>query len=184
MDEISAFPERPRDDCLDAMRYAFTHIHQAFIISPSLTAMLPPTDFGIIDGTQTIEAPKEEKMNELMTALEAMITRIVQAELAKVPAAEAAPSFRDQFKAYADNNAPEFAALISQGALDMPWFDDAIKAEVVESVASVVGHTFADKAAFEVAVSDVVRNRNDVANWVHDKAVDAVSDMSFTVRVA
>ena len=120
-------------------------------------------------------------MNELMTALEAMITRIVQAELAKIPAPEPL-NFDKVFEKFVDDNTPKFAAIVSQGALDQPWFDDAIRAEVVEAVASVAGRTFADKAAFEVAVSDIVRNRSDVADWVHDKAVDAVSDMSFTVR--
>ena len=121
-------------------------------------------------------------MNEFMTALEATITRIVQAELAKVPAAEAL-NFDKAFEKFVDDNTPKFAAIVSQGALDQPWFDDAIKAEVVEAVASVAGRTFADKAAFEVAVSDIVRNRSDVADWVHDKAVNAVHNVNFSVRI-
>ena len=84
MDEVSAFPERPRDDYLDATRYALIYgqaaVRQRFAMAtidtthygPSLTATIS-TEVGRIDGIQNTEAPKEEKMNELMTALEAMI---------------------------------------------------------------------------------------------------------------
>lgn len=65
-------------------------------------------------------------MNELIAALEAMIRRVVQEELNRTDR----PSFEFMLKDYADNRPAEFAALISQGAVDQPWFDNAIKAEI------------------------------------------------------
>ena len=144
-------------------------------------------------------------MNEMMTALEAMVTRIVQTELAK-----AAPpdfSFRDQFKAYTDAHRHEYAALVSVGALDMPWFDEAIKAEVADASTTPAvdlstdafrirvieimqantnppGYTFATKTAFEREISEVVQNNDAIGDWVNDKIADKVGGMDFSVRVS
>lgn len=199
MDELSAFPESRRDDLLDATRYALIYgqaaVRQNFDMAtidtthygPSLTAMLPPMEVGRIDGIQITEAPKEEKMNELMTAIEAMITRIVQAELAKIPAPEPL-NFDKAFEKFIDDNTPKFAAIVSQGALDQPWFDDAIKAEVARNFETMApaqqGYMFASKEAFENAVATYVRNNDGISDWVHDKAIDAVRDVNFSVRVA
>lgn len=124
-------------------------------------------------------------MNELMTALEAMITRIVQAELAKIPAPEPL-NFDKAFEKFVADNTPKFAAIVSQGALDQPWFDDAIKAEVAqifEAMAPVQqGYMFADRAAFDAAVATSVRGSASLSDYIHDSATDIVRATNFTVR--
>ena len=185
MDEVSSFPESPRDDHLDAIRYAliyggvvtrhnFGAVTVENVYSPSLT--------------QLIEPPKEPEMNEIMTALEAMIRRVVKEEIALqddiLATSITLPAFDKAFEKFIDENKPKFAAMVSQGALDMPWFDDAIKAEVAEAVPAAAGYTFADKAAFDMAVLNSVRESHRLAEWVHDSSISSVRDLNFTVRVS
>jgi hypothetical protein len=148
-------------------------------------------------------------MNEMMTALEAMVTRIVQEELAAkqltVPS-YTVDAFRTAFKDYTDNHKHEFAALVSVGVLDQPWFDDAIKTEVAEAsiapsadinssifrdrVIEIMqanttppGFTFATKTAFDREVSSAVRNNDELCDWFDDHVSDRVNNMSFSVSV-
>lgn len=152
------------------------HIYQPLI----------PMEIGRIDGqVRIIETPKGNKMNEIMEALEAMMRRIVQEEL-KDPSRDdnfSAGNFRALLKDYADNNKPEFAAIVSQGALDQPWFDDAIKAEVAEATPAAQGVVFEDKTAFNKAVRDFVLIDAGVEDWVNDSIVQRVRDMDFSVSV-
>lgn len=69
-------------------------------------------------------------MNELIAALEAMIRRVVQEEMKNTPVTVDDRDFVEGLKNFVDNKPAEFAALISQGAVDQPWFDNAIKAEI------------------------------------------------------
>lgn len=150
-------------------------------------------------------------MNELMDALEAMIRRIVREEMENaVPVDQFADgNFRAALKNYADDHRHEFAALVSIGALDMPWFDEAIKAEVagatpaasgsldlygdafrnrvveiIEASRTPPGYTFATKTAFEREISEIVQNNDAIEDWVNDKITDKVSDMDFSVNVS
>lgn len=150
-------------------------------------------------------------MNELMDALEAMIRRIVREEMENaVPVDQFADgNFRAALKNYADDHRHEFAALISIGALDMPWFDEAIKAEVAEATpaasgsldlygdafrnrvgeimqanANPPGYTFTTKTAFVREVSEVVRNNDELSDWLDDHISDRVNNMSFSVEVS
>ena len=146
---------------------------------------------GRIDGqVRIIETPKGNKMNELMIALEAMMRRIVQEELKDSSRDDnfSTGNFRALLKDYADNNKPEFAAIVSQGALDMPWFDDAIEAEVENVLSKVAlpvtqGVVFEDKTAFNKAVRDFVLVDGGVEDWVNDAIVTRVRDMDFSISV-
>ena len=124
-------------------------------------------------------------MNELMIALEAMMRRIVREELdSKDNVVNMTGSaFRDALKSYVDNNKIEFAAIVSQGALDMPWFDDAVRAEVAEATPAVQGVVFADRAMFEKDVRNFIQDDAGVEDWVNDSIVQRVRDMDFSVSV-
>lgn len=150
-------------------------------------------------------------MNELMIALEAMMRRIVREEMEKTAPVDqfADGNFRAALKNYADDHRHEFAALVSVGALDMPWFDEAIKAEVAEATSAASdsldlygdafrnrvgeimqanvnppGYTFATKTAFVREVSEVVQNNDELSAWFDDCVADRVSNMEFSVGVS
>lgn len=191
MDEWSRIPNTPNDDMLDALRLNMARQWimpdtARDIFSPSIAAMIQP-EIGRLDGqVRIIETPKKEpEMNELMIALEAMMRRIVREELdSKDNVVNMTGSaFRDALKSYVDNNKIEFAAIVSQGALDMPWFDDAVKAEVAEATPAVQGVVFADRAMFEKDVRNFIRDDAGVEDWVNDSIVQRVRDMDFSVSV-
>lgn len=94
-------------------------------------------------------------MNEMMAALEAMIRRVVQEEL-RDPSRDKAEDFGANLKHYVDNSKPEWAAIVSQGSLDMPWFDDAVKAEAAIANDNSHGFGFASKQAFDEYVKTVI----------------------------
>ena len=191
MDEWSRIPSIPNDDMLDALRINMARQWimpdtARDIFSPSIAAMIQP-EIGRLDGqVRIIETPKKEpEMNELMIALEAMMRRIVREELdSKDNVVNMTGSaFRDALKSYVDNNKIEFAAIVSQGALDMPWFDDAVRAEVAEVTPAVQGVVFADRAMFEKDVRNFIQDDAGVEDWVNDSIVQRVRDMDFSVSV-
>jgi len=120
-------------------------------------------------------------MNELMLALEAMIRRVVQEEFEKTELKD----FSLGLKIFADNKPAEFAALISQGALDQIWFDEAVKAEATESAARVVaeqsGVTFEDLTAFRRLCQQMVFD--DGENALNDIIRSTVREMDFSCLV-
>lgn len=127
-------------------------------------------------------------MNELMIALEAMMRRIVREELGSKDNVVnlAGTVFRDALKSYVDSNKVEFAAIVSQGTLDMPWFDDAVRTEVTEACATIAppqGVVFADRAMFEKDVRNFIRDDAGVEDWVNDSIMQCVRAMDFSVSV-
>ena len=198
----SRTPSTPNDAMLNAYRHIFMYGTPTFnnrdfgvvamdtSYSPSIASMIT-MEAGRIDGqVRIIETPKGNKMNELMIALEAMMRRIVQEELKDSSRDDnfSTGNFRALLKDYADNNKPEFAAIVSQGALDMPWFDDAIEAEVENVLSKVAlpvtqGVVFEDKTAFNKAVRDFVLIDASVEDWVNDSIVERVRDMDFSISV-
>lgn len=135
---MMVFDEWYRDDSTDAIRYNIDY-EQAVRAPTQLT-------------------PKEPKMNEMMQALEAMIRRVVTEELSAkqltVPD-YTADAFARSLKNYVDTCGPEWTAVVSQGALDQPWFDNAVKAEVANTVEEGA-FTFATKDAFDQYVKAMV----------------------------
>lgn len=125
-------------------------------------------------------------MNELMITLEAMMRRIVREELdSKDNVVNMTGSvFRDALKSYVDSNKIEFAAIVSQGALDMPWFDDAVRAEVAEATPAVQGYVFGDKRSFDSQVRDLIKDDGDLEDWLDDKIRERVDRMDFSVSVS
>lgn len=142
-------------------------------------------------------------MNEVMQALEAMIRRIVNEELAD-PSKDKLAEFALSLKGFADTCGPEWAAIVSQGALDKPWFDNAVKAEVAaESTSSTYGTDFYtavrdavinDSAIHDHLVSKIEEFESDVFGQKIDSYIErnydfddicqsAVRDMSFSVTV-
>jgi hypothetical protein len=133
-------------------------------------------------------------MNELMLALEAMIRRIVQEEIASTCTQPSTTNFGISLKGFVDANAAEFAAIVSQGALDQTWFDEAIKAEAAVAAEQAVanapkvtgGIVFADNAAFYRAVVDAVMDDNSdrIGEWISDKAYESIRNMDFSCSVS
>ena len=101
---------------------------------------------------------KEIEMNEFMQALEAMIRRIAQEEVKSAPVVVDDRDFRTGFKSYTDNNKAEWAAIVSQGCLDFPWFDDAIASEVATNTPVEPAFSFARKDVFDTYVKEIVEN--------------------------
>lgn len=173
LDEMEQY--RPRiDDSLDALRY---NIYQSPIYSPSIATMIMP---------QADYEPKEPEMNEIMTALEAMIRRVVKEEIASTGTVSIA--FADGLKDYVNLNSAEWAAIVSQGALDKPWFDDAIKSEVVAAVDSTPalggGFAFATADEFNKHVRDFVREDGNIEDWLSDMIIDRVQGMDFSADIS
>jgi hypothetical protein len=124
-------------------------------------------------------------MNEVMLALEAMIRRIVNEELTD-PSKDMfqAGNFRAMLKDYVDANTPEWAALVSQGALDKPWFDEAVKAEAITAAEAIktetpqLGVQFPTQIDFERSVRHAVIGDA----YIHDHIVDIVGSAQSDVR--
>lgn len=133
-------------------------------------------------------------MNEVMVALEAMIRRIVKEEM-NDPSLDKLAEFATSLKGFVDTCGPEWAAVVSQGALDKPWFDNAVKAEIASSnedsafsfatkdafdqyvkamVEPITGGTADYGVPFKRAVSDFVRNDE----TIHDFIVSIAEDYS------
>lgn len=117
-------------------------------------------------------------MNEFMQALEAMIRRIAQEEVKSAPVVVDNRDFRTGFKSYTDNNKAEWAAIVSQGCLDFPWFDDAIASEVATNTPPASGFTIADKNQFDRLVVEVIRNSESLNDRIASLVNDYSSDLS------
>ena len=123
-------------------------------------------------------------MNEVMQALETMIRRIVREELGNVPAIVDDRDFDRGFERYVDGNKARWSAVVSQGALDQPWFDDAIAAEVAvaatpEPAAFLATWTKDDltHAVNKGTFSNIMNSAT-----IHDHIVQIVQDTSSDLR--
>jgi hypothetical protein len=130
-------------------------------------------------------------MNELMTALEAMIRRVVKEEIEKVTPVDqfADGNFRAALKNYADDHKAEFAALISVGALDQPWFDDAVKSEALAAAETVKEEVkeeaeSTDDSAFAKKVANVVCNNGRIEDWFGDAFNNCIESVNFSCDVS
>lgn len=129
-------------------------------------------------------------MNEIMTALEAMIRRVVKEEIeraANVPVNATVEAFANNMKLFADREPAMFAAVVSQGALDHPWFDNAVKVEVDAATESLGafkdGFAFPDKATFESCVADATENSSRVSSVIADAVQFAMQETHFKLTV-
>lgn len=119
-------------------------------------------------------------MNEILQALETMIRRVVQEELqakALTVPSYTADGFAMSLKNYVDGRTAEWSAIVSQGALDQPWFDDAIAAEVATSASDAVSEDFTRK------LENVVSNNGVLEDWFTESFNDRMGDVSFSVSV-
>lgn len=122
-------------------------------------------------------------MNEILQALETMIRRIVREELGNVPAVVDDRDFDRGFERYVDANKARWSATVSQGALDQPWFDDAIAAEVAVAIPEpVTAQTPTDTDALTKAINDGVHTNIMNSVTIHDHFVQIVQDISSDLR--
>ena len=111
-------------------------------------------------------------MNEALAAMELSLRAIIRDEMVK--------SFSKTIRDYADCMSAEWASVVSQGALDKPWFDDAVHAEALAAVDD--NKTSEDRtAAWEQAVVGSVIDSYRFSDWLSDQVQDTVRDMSFSV---
>lgn len=164
-------------DLIDAMRYAA--LSDSFL-THQLNESCEP------QATQ-LSTNKESEMNELMLALEAMITRIVREQIAEVPAAAPITA------------GPAFDLMVRGAVIDKPWFTDAVRSEVVENMESTQTPVIRDTVVNDSTIADYItemilevkeenlrsRVESIIDNYidVDDMVKDAVRDLSFTVTV-
>lgn len=185
--EVWSRRQQVADDMTDAVRYAMTH--STAMYRPNFLA---PMELGRIDGqVRIIETPKENKMNEMMTALETMMRRIVKEELALIPAPASTtimPNsewFDTQLTSWQLNYPIKFGKYVEAATLDQGWFDDAIKTGVAEAspTPTAGGYAFANKDTFESTVRSFIKNDDDLDDWLGDHFNDRMTNVSFSTTV-
>lgn len=169
------------DEYLDAIRYQIAGLRAHTVIvdecySPALTEL--------------IETPKEKEMNELMLALEAMIKRVVQEQLAAQPVQNPSMTPEDfnlRMAFWLNNSRPTLDTIVKEAVLDKPWFDDVIECSVAEKVEAIPLPTaIFDLTNAETAskVRNFVTGDSYITDHISDTVYDRVRDMDFTVRVS
>lgn len=110
-------------------------------------------------------------MEELIKAITEAVRSIVQQEIATA------------LKNYADTQPAEFAAVISRGALDQLWFDQAIKSEVATAIDSNESCGL-DADGVKALINEVLDDKNYlVSGDLRDEIYDTVQEMDFRVSV-
>lgn len=110
-------------------------------------------------------------MEELIKAITEAVRSIVQQEIATA------------LKNYADTQPAEFAAVVSRGALDQLWFDQAIKSEVATAIDSNESRGL-DADGVKALIHEVLNGKDYlVSSDLSDEVYDVVQGMEFRVSV-